>query len=381
MDITYIIGQNIDKLREQHNISVESLAEMVGVTRQTMTNYLKGRQTIDSSKLNTLAGYLNKPFEYFLTESYNEFSLMFRADNPRENFDGKLAEKIIQSINNTCNLLEVSGQKLTLVPESYKLRLTGKKLNREDKELIEEIAIKKRQEFGIAEIVPENIYQILQEHEINVISFPFNNSAIYAVSAYSTEYGCFIVINDDANISEEKKIFSCLHELGHLIFHKEQYAQNFNLLSHVYGKGKNVYEELANHFAMCFLVPRSLLKKYKNIFRSKVSILSDVIEIKKHLQVSAKCLIYALDYYGYITEKQKGIHIGYLNQNGFRTEEPRPMQVFVKNIFWETMIKELYVKEKISLSKICELLKIPVARARELTRDWLVAQNQPETIL
>ena len=379
MNMAELIGLNIDKLREQNGLSVEGLAELIGVTRQTMTNYIKGRQVIDSGKLAIIAKYFNKPFDYFMDENQSEFSLMFRADNPEQNFNEELAERIIKKIRDTGDLLELSGNKLTLIPESYRLRYSGKRLNREEKEMIEDIAGKKREEFGIADVVPENIYQVLQENEINVLSFPFHNSSIFAVSAYSDRYGSFIIVNDDVDIPEERKIFSSIHELGHLIFHKDQYSKGLNSFSHAYGKKRDINEEVANHFAMCFLVSRELLKKHRNSFKNKAFVLKEVVEIKKQLQVSAKCLIYALEYYGYITEKQKGIHIGYLNKNGYVTAEPRPMQPIKKDSYWVPVIKDLFNRGEISFSKVTELFDISLSQARKIAKDW-VTENEPAAI-
>lgn len=375
MNIAPIIGRNIEKLREENSISVEALAEIIGVTRQTMTNYIKGKQVIDSGKLSVLANFFNKPFDYFLNETQQAFSFMFRADNPKENFDSSLSERIIRRIISSCDLLEISEKKLSLIPESYKIWMNMKKLGKEEKELIEEIAIKKREAFGIGEIVPDNIYQVFQDNGINVISFPFSNDSIFAVSAYSGEFGCFIVVNDDPGIPEERKIFSVAHEFGHLIFHKGQYTQGINLL---YGKKKDINEEIANHFAMCFLVTRQLLKKYKNLFKNKDFLIREILDVKKVLKVSAMCLIYALDYYGYITDRQKGVHIGYLKKKGFGTVEPWPMEGIKKDTAWISMVKELYSREEISLSKICEVLDMPMSHARNFIREL---KNEPETIL
>lgn len=380
ISISEIIGKNIDSLREQNDISVESLAALVDVTRQTMTSYIKGRQVIDSGKLAKLAQYFNKPLDFFFTEDHQEVNFMFRADNPRENFDPKLSERIAKKIIDTCDLLELWGQKRVLIPESYKLRLHGKRLNYEEKEQIEEIALKKRDDFGISDVVPENIYLILQENEINLISFPFNNDSVFAVSAYSEDLGSFIVVNDDAGIPEERKIFSAVHELGHLIFHRDQYSQLLSDINRVYGKRKDINEEVANHFAMCFLVNNSLLRRHKSRFKNKQFLMREVLEVKSSLKVSAKCLIYALEYYGYINSKQKGIHIGYLNKKGYATKEPQPMNALRKDIYWENLIKELYRREDISLSKICELLNLSFSKVREITREWVTA-DEPETVL
>lgn len=54
-DFAQIIGRNIEQLRESRGMSKKDLADLLGVTRQTLDNYLKGRQIIDSGKLALLA--------------------------------------------------------------------------------------------------------------------------------------------------------------------------------------------------------------------------------------------------------------------------------------------------------------------------------------
>lgn len=380
MEIAVIIGRNIDNLRNSHNVSLEQLAELINVTRQTMSNYIKGKQIIDSGKLAVLARYFNKPLEYFLAEEHNELSFMFRADNPKENFNDILSSKINRKISTVLEILAMSERKLAMVPESYNLKTAGKKLNLEEKEIIEEIALKKREEFGISDIIPENIYKVFQEKDINLLACPFHNDKIFAVSAYSPEHGSFIVLNNDENIPEERKIFSAVHELGHLIFHRNQYTGDISCL--FYGRQKDINEEIANHFAMCFLVPRNIIKRYKKSYKEKPFFLSEVLEHKRHLRVSAMCLIYALHYYGIISKDQKGIHIGYLKKKGYAQAEPRPIAPINKDSYWIELIKDLYLRDKITVNKICEVLEIPLLQARKMVKEWVIENERtPETVL
>ena len=51
MNIEKIIGNNIQQKMNETNVSLTDLAQHIDVTRQTMTNYLKGTSIIDSVKL------------------------------------------------------------------------------------------------------------------------------------------------------------------------------------------------------------------------------------------------------------------------------------------------------------------------------------------
>ena len=51
----YKIGQNIRKIRKAHGFSQEELAEMIGVSRQTMSKYETGESLPDIEKCKQLA--------------------------------------------------------------------------------------------------------------------------------------------------------------------------------------------------------------------------------------------------------------------------------------------------------------------------------------
>jgi Zn-dependent peptidase ImmA (M78 family) len=67
---------------------------------------------------------------------------------------------------------------------------------------------------------------------------------------------------------EERKIFSVIHELGHLIFHRDEYNKGTMGLIYKDYK-KDINEKVANTFANYFLIPREILKDgaYKFYFR------------------------------------------------------------------------------------------------------------------
>ena len=48
--------------------------------------------------------------------------------------------------------------------------------------------------------------------------------------------GSYIMINDSKDISEERKIFSLIHEYAHLLFHSNQYSNDQRNAFYVNGK-------------------------------------------------------------------------------------------------------------------------------------------------
>lgn len=62
MEIVQVIAQNIQDLLDKHKISVSELSGYLGISRQTLTNYLKTTSTIDSvSWLKSLTSSIFRP--------------------------------------------------------------------------------------------------------------------------------------------------------------------------------------------------------------------------------------------------------------------------------------------------------------------------------
>lgn len=368
--ISEIIGKNIEILRNRFNITQEELAKIIGVSRPTLKAYLDGKQVIDSEKLFILSKYFNKPFEFFLQDTNAaHLSLMFRADNPNENFDENIQNYIEQRINNYYEVLKLSGEKISYVPEQYNIDISGNKLTEDEKKIIEEISNEQRQIIGFEASSSENIYHCFEDKGIHIISYPLNNGKIYGVSAFSEEMGCYIFINDDKNISEERKIFSAVHEYGHLIFHRSEYRKELSNLKYIHHRN-NPNEKIADYFAGCFLVPRDALNKILIKYdKGKIS-LNSLLFLKKRFNVSIQTLIMALFNYGIIDTQQVQHFYSILNLKGYKKAEPEPLEYIEKNLKFNYLVRELYLKEEITLNKVAELMMINLKDLKSLIAEW-----------
>ena len=81
MNTEKIIGKNIQSKMIEKNVSLTELAQYIDVTRQTLTNYLKGTSTIDSVKLMKIAEYFSTPLDDFFFEQNDSksYALLFRT--------------------------------------------------------------------------------------------------------------------------------------------------------------------------------------------------------------------------------------------------------------------------------------------------------------
>lgn len=368
MNISIVIGKNIKKLMDNEDLSLRKLSESIGVSHPTLKKYVDGSQPIDSEKLMAIANYFGKPFDYFFKPKSEQISFLFRADRPMESVDGvdiSMLENSLYSFN------DVFGEsQYTYVPPKYQVTKEQKDIDH----YIAKIALEQRRLMGIENVVPNNYYKVLEDIGVHIIVKDFGENNFYAASSLSNKYGSYIFINDTESVSEERKIFSLIHEYAHLLFHSNEYG---NPKQSIYKSGRSDFnEKVANKFAGYFLMPKHLVEMYIN---SAARI--DIYEMKKYFQVSVQTVYFMLHKYNHISTKEHQDFRKKLNIYNFVDREPSPLpkiDIKDKNGKLFKKIKDLYVREEISASKISELLGIDTITTRKMLQEW---RNLDERIL
>jgi len=363
MDVSKVIGNNIKKLMEKEQLSLRKVSEEIGISHPTLSKYVEGSQAIDSVKLMKIASLFNVPFEYFLKENHEEFKFIFRADRPSKEISNDDFETLKKVIINYSHVVENSDFKYE--PPRYSFN----KFENDVKffQSIEKIALDQRRLANIENVVPENYYETIRKMGINVICRDLQNSKFFGASSFSTEGGSYIIINDAANISEERKLFSLIHELAHLIFHSDQYSSNDYKALYTSGKNNN-YERIANKFAGYFLMPREMVNEFINNENG-----SDIFAIKKHFKVSIQTVFFVLYDYGFIRKTQYDKFWRDINYLGYKEVEPNPLPTLSlkdKNAKIYRILKDLYLKEEIGANKISEVLGLDIIETRKILKEW-----------
>jgi Zn-dependent peptidase ImmA (M78 family) len=232
---------------------------------------------------------------------------------------------------------------------------------------IEKIAIEQRKLAKIEDIIPDNYYDVIEKIGVNVIARDFHNDHYFGVSSFSNSCGSFILINDSKQISEERKIFSLIHEYAHLLFHSNQYS-SIEYNAFYVNNNKDFHEQVANSFAGYFLMPRNLVESYVNSLSSL-----DVFDMKKHFQVSIQTVFMMLNKYQMISKEVYQKFWAVINSNGWKKHEPDPIESIQpehKNNRIIRHIKDLYMKDEITSNKISEVLGLDALQIRQLLKDW-----------
>jgi Zn-dependent peptidase ImmA (M78 family)/transcriptional regulator with XRE-family HTH domain len=375
MSVGKVIGKNIEELMKNKSISQRKIAEVIGVTHPTVGSYLKGDQIIDSQKLAILAKYFNVPFDYFFVSEHKKLNLLFRADKPSDNIEDFDFQEIYNRFEDYITIVDL--KKMKYIPQMYNLDIQKNKLTKDDKKNIEEVANEVRKQFSIEEVIPSNYYEIVEREGINVIALPHSNENFFGASSYSSDYGSFIFVNSNKDITEERQIFSLFHELGHLLFNRNEYKQyDYDPL---YKSNRNIDEKIANQFAGYFLLPRDLVDNYIKERNKNVNL----NDMKKNFKVSIQTLYMSLHEYGYINKTQYSEFWKKLHNDGLKKVEPDPLpriSIEDKNNRLISSMKNLYMNEDISVNRIAEVLNINLIEARKLIKDWSVSIEQYEKL-
>ncbi|MCG2791396.1 MAG: ImmA/IrrE family metallo-endopeptidase [Actinomycetia bacterium] len=207
------------------------------------------------------------------------------------------------------------------------------------------------------------IYE-LEKNEIKIIQFPASNRDVSGFSAYNQKLGYCIFLNSECTV--ERRFFTAIHELAHLIFHKDDYQGDIKI------EKEGVKEDIANEFAGLFLVSAKALKGFcKESFIEKVSF-EDVMSLKKYFNVSAKCIIKRLLKEEIINEKEYEELNNKVDSKVSPYEEYEPIdeERNIENYRFTNLVKKAFLKEEITISKIAELLEIPVIEANKKVLEW-----------
>ena len=315
-----VIGNNIKKLMSETSLSNRKMAEIINVTHPTMSKYLNGEQIIDSEKLMLIANYFEKDFDYFFTNEHESLPIMFRADKPNEKIDDNNYKYILNRIEEYNSVID---DKMVFVPQRYSLKVSNK-LSKEDEAAIEKIALEQRRLLNVENYIPDNYFNVISESGINVLCYEVDNDNLFGASSYSDKLGSYIYVNSNKEISQERQEFSLVHELGHLLFHRNEYLDPQYNPYYNTTRG-DIREKIADTFAGYFLLPRDLIFNYVKEREARNEEVSPM-QMKKYFRVSVQSLYVMLYKYEIINRETYNDFWRTINSKGLAKKEPNPLE-------------------------------------------------------
>ncbi|MDI9874101.1 helix-turn-helix domain-containing protein [Flectobacillus rivi] len=336
-----IVSSKIKQARILQAMSLQDLADRIGVSKQMISKYEKGDSIPSSKMLIKLAKALEVKMDYFFLSSSVELGeINFRKKN---SFSIKKINSLKEKIKiELSNYLEIEN--ILQINNSFENPIKRRKVSATND--IEEIVSDLRIEWEIGFDPIHNIIQLLEDKEIKIIEInePENNFDGLATIIN----GKYPVVVLNKTFSVERKRFTLLHELGHLLLELPECDVKFE-------------ENICNRFAAEFLFPQNLVIKEFGNKRESISF-RELVEVQKKYGISIRAIIYRLKDANIFSENRLTEFYKKLNFNPALKKEidQERFQSSEVSHRYEQLVYRALSQELISINKAASLLNVNV---------------------
>lgn len=298
--------QRLRAARLMRGWSLQELADRLGgaLTKQALSRYEKGMMLPAPTKLQLLASALGQRLDYF--ERSPEVKLEQVAFRKLARLKGK-PEQIIKL--NTADYLErylelesLLGQDTTWTP----LRLPGHTF-----EQVEEAAQTLRQRWDLGEGPLASVVELLEDRGIKVLELVEDPDFSGLAGWLQGQTQPFLVLNGHTSIPTDRKRFTALHELGHLVLEVGELPER-------------LVEQRCNQFAGAMLLPRQQLEQELGRFRHAIH-LKELQLLKQQFGLSMQGILYRARELGILSEYHYRQELKNFQRLGYRKNEPAPL--------------------------------------------------------
>lgn len=350
-EVLNVFAQRLKQARILKKISMDQLAAMIGniVSKQAISKYESAKMMPNSTVLVALATALDVDADYFFRPfsfDLNEFQVSFRKKSDTSAKDvNALKVRIQDEVERYLEVEEILGKDKETV-----LQLEGEPLSTPAQ--MRELANQLREEWRLGYDAIGNVQDVLEEHGIKVICTEAPNG-FDGVSGIVNGKDFIVVLNKNQEHVERRR-FTALHELGHLLYNK-RFSPALTLREK---------EKLCDAFASEMLLPSSVLK---SVFSrgEKISTF-EVRQLQVVYGISFDAIMHKLKELGIVSESKYKLYCIRKNQNEALkrfAEETCYQEGFSKR--FETMVYAAAAKDLISTSKAARLLHSSASTVRK----------------
>lgn len=262
----------------------QSLA--VPVSKQAINKYEKGHMKPDSGVLIALSNALDMKIDYFFRPFTVEVNKVeFRK---KSGFTEKMAnavkERVREELERYLEIEQITGSQVRFTLQRRKVQT-----QEEAKDFANEI----RQILDLGSDGISNVIEVLEDKGIKIIELP-EDEDFDGLSGFANAEIPIIVVN--GNFNSERKRFTALHELGHL------------LLDVSADTSSKETENLCNAFASEMLLPASVLISKLGNNRHDIS-LSELTDIQRQFGISVDDIMASLKESRVISENRYAVFL------------------------------------------------------------------------
>lgn len=341
-----LVAYRIKNARKLKGFSQQEIADELEISKQMVSKYESGTSMPTSSKLIKLSRLFDLKIDYF----FSSFKVDIGEVNFRKksNFSMKKQDSLKEEI-------KIKLENYIWIEDTLSIDYSFKNIIKDDKieniEDVENAVLKLRREWNIGEDPIHNIIQLLEDKEIKVIELFDADDKFDGLATYVNNKYPVIVVN--GNFPVERKRFTLLHELGHLLLNLQNCEENEE-------------ENFCNKFSSEFLLPKNIVIKEFGGKRDRVT-LPELISSQQKYGISIPAIIYRLvDARILSKERQKQFYIKMnLNSSLKKDVNLTRFETPEKSNRYERLVYRALAQENISISKASSLLNKNIEVVKE----------------
>lgn len=301
----------IKEAREYNRLRVTELADMIGKTRQAVSQFENGTTKPTPEVLSKIAEVTGFPIAYFFKlprpqqATMSQIPLYRGSQTKTENLKRSYEIAAMWS----ADIIDYLKRYVVLLDVNLPENLEFDPLSKIDIcQRIENIAEDVRNQWGLGKGPIHDLAGILENNGFIFSKIPNKVKEVEAFSLWTE--GVPHIFYEGNRDTSASYMFSICHELGHLLLHTALQKEEMN----------KMYKELewqANFFAGAFLMPA---ETFGNEYIT--SNLNSFIQIKKRWGVSLAAMIMRAFALGIIDEQKKSYLFRQLSSRGYRRHEP-----------------------------------------------------------
>lgn len=339
------VSLRIKNARLLHGYTLQEVADQLQISKQMVSKYEKGTLP-GSDKLIALAKLFKTKVDYFFREPEVELEeINFRK---KSKFNGRrilaLKEEIRTRIENYLYVENLFNLNPAFKNPVGKMAIDS----RED---VMNAVNQIRKEWNIGNDPIHNVVELLEDHEVKVIEVNEDTSQFDGLATVIDKKYYVVVINKDMPI--ERKRFTLLHELGHLLLK-------------ISDKSEQVQEKCCNWFASEMLLSTENLIMEFGIKRSSIT-LEELKNVQTKYGISIKAIVYKLADEGIIAPQKSKAFYQRVNASKRLRSDVDASRYGGKevSIRYENLIYRSLSEETITISKASALLDTSMEELRD----------------
>ena len=347
MEVKEIFAQRLKSARVMKGYSMDELVVAMGniLSKMTISKYEKGQIAPNSTVLIALSNALEQPVDYFFRPiAIQVESIKFRKKKSRltSKQENSIKENISDLVERYITIEEICNK--TVPFESpFKKKISSPKQ-------VKEAAIYLRNLWNIGFDGIVNVIDLLEEHGIKVVEIEAADSFDGLSSMVNEEYPV-IVLNK--NFQAERKRFTALHELGHILFSFRASVQ------------EKEEESLCNLFANEMLILEQEFKRLVGDFRHDISY-QELRSIQLQYGISCDALMYKAKDNGVISDQRyRTYYYQKSRSKEFKKLVERSLYPDERSNRFNSLVYNALSNELITVSKAASLLNQSVEQVRK----------------